>query len=151
MEKPVSQEEGFVSALYISRAKGEPREQIRQGRFLAGHGLEGDAWSGPGDRQVVILTRRARLDVEEDIRHGLCYPRFKETLQLDGLPAAAFPVGERFRAGEALLEVAARGKRCFAECEIVLAGAVCSMRKNAVFARVLETGVIAVGDAVVLE
>ncbi len=140
---------GYVSALYISKEKGHPREEIREGYFKENFGLEGDSWSGAGDRQVVILSRKRRLDVEDDIRNGLCFPRFKETLQVDGIPLEEYAPGTQFQAGEALLEIAGVGKRCFGECEVIQSGGeVCSLKKGAVFARVLKSGMIRKNDGV---
>lgn len=142
--------EGFVSALYISREKGQPRDRISQGFFREDHGLEGDAWSGPGDRQVVILSKKARLSVEDDIRNGLCYPRFKETLQICGVLMNQLVEGSRLEIGDVLLEISRIGKSCFSECEIVQSGSICAMKKNALFARVLKEGIISEGDSVTL-
>ena len=148
MDKEEKNTAGFVSAIYISTEKGSSRKEISCGDFKAGHGLEGDAWSGPGDRQVVILSRKRRLAVEEDIRNGLCYPKFMETLQIDGLLIETFSVGTRFQAGEAVMEISRVGKRCFKECEVVQSGAVCSLSRGAVFARVLQPGRVCRDDEV---
>ncbi len=131
---------GFVSALFLSKEKGTPRLEIPEGYFRSEYGLEGDAWSGPGDRQVVILSQRRRQDVLDDVRNGLCYPKFMETLQVGGLALEACSIGTKFLAGEALMEITGVGKRCFKECEVVQSGSVCSLRKGAVFARVIQSG-----------
>ncbi len=144
-------QKGSVSALFISREKGQSRERIESGFFRQDHGLEGDSWSAPGERQVVLLSKERRDAVTEDSRVGLCYNRFHETLQFTGLPLEEAETGTRFRAGEALLEITRTGKRCFPECKIVRSGAVCPLKKGAVFARVLESGRIAAGDPVALE
>jgi MOSC domain-containing protein YiiM len=148
MEKIPQKGTGTVSAIYISRAKGQPREEIPRGQFLLNHGLDGDAWSGPGDRQVLMLTKKARQDVDADTRNGLCYSRFKETLQIEELPLENFPLGTQLRAGEAVFEIAEKGKRCFPECEIIRSGSRCALKRNAVFLRVLQSGSVSVGDPV---
>lgn len=137
-----------VSALFISRGKGTPRERISQGIFRENHGLEGDAWSGPGDRQLVILSQEARQAVEQDSRNGLCFSHFHETLQIGGIPFERIEKGMRIKIGEVLIEVSRKGKSCFPDCEIVQSGAICDLRKNAVFARILQTGKISEGDPV---
>ena len=139
---------GFVSALFLSQEKGTPRQEISEGYFKSDHGLEGDAWSGPGDRQVVILSHRRRQDVLDDIRNGLCYSKFMETLQVAELALEECPVGTQFSAGEAVLEITRVGKRCFKECEVVQSGSFCSLRKGAVFARVLQSGKIRRDDRI---
>ncbi|OQY33194.1 MAG: hypothetical protein B6241_08820 [Spirochaetaceae bacterium 4572_59] len=141
---------GSVSAIFISRAKGTGRERISSGVFRENHGLEGDAWSGPGDRQVVILTQEVRQAVENDSRKGICFSRFKETLQIRGVPADLIEKGTRMSIGEVLIEVSRKGKSCFPDCEIVQSGSICAMKKNALFARILQTGQISEGDSVIL-
>jgi len=137
-----------VTALYLCREKGVPRMDIEEGLFRTDHGLEGDCYSRPGDRQVTLLDARARRMTDEDTREGLCYARFRETLQLGGLSLKDLPAGTRIRAGEVLLEISAKGKRCFPECAILQTGVKCALAEGAAFARVLEGGRIRKGDPV---
>lgn len=149
MKKTTALPEGRVSGLFISRAKGAPREALARGFFRVDHGLEGDAWSGPGDRQVLLLSEEARRAVTEDPREGLCFARFKETLQVEGFPLAELPVGGRFQAGGAVFETAAKGKRCFPECGIIRdGGPCCALKGAALFARVVREGFTGPGDPV---
>ena len=138
----------YVSALYISREKGKPRVQIEEGLFKKDHGLEGDVRSGAGGRQVVMLSRSVRMGVDNDSRRGLCFSRFKETLQIDGSVSETLFPGVKFKVGEAVLEITGKGKRCFPECEIVQSGAQCGLKSGVLFARVLQTGTVHRDDAV---
>jgi len=63
---------GRVEAICISERRGMPKTALPAARLRADHGIEGDAHSGPGHRQVSILghddiesfKQTGRLDVQ---------------------------------------------------------------------------------------
>ena len=48
--------DGTVAALSISQIKGEKKSNIPSARFIAGHGIDGDAHAGDWHRQVSLLA-----------------------------------------------------------------------------------------------
>jgi hypothetical protein len=70
--------------------------------------IKGRCQSRTGERQVCVITREGRDAVNADHRDGLCFRRFKETLELDEAteselkPGAEFDIGPvRFRVSQA--------------------------------------------------
>jgi len=134
-----------ISAIYIKPSQEETRTSVTEGLFRENYGLEGDCNSGPGDRQVCFLRREERQAVNADTRTGLCYRKFLETIQLEGVSEDILVSGSKFQAGTAVFEVSHVGKRCFPECEIVQAGEDCPLKKSG-YLKVLKSGRIKIGD-----
>ncbi len=142
-----------VTALFIKKEKDNPREEIESGLFVVGRGLEGDLYSGDvdPDRQICVLRREDREAVDADLREGLCFSRFTETLRIEGLELDDLSPGRKLRIGGMTAEVRKRGKRCWPECEIVKTKEPpCALRKGALFMAVIEAGEVRKGDKIVL-
>ncbi len=137
-----------VSGIFIKETKDGLRREIEEGMFLENHGLEGDFNSGEGPRQVCLLRREDRAEVEKDDRDGLCFPRFLETIQIEGLDSEALEKGSWLRIGDTIMKVTVTGKKCWPECEIIRAKSTCALAKSARFLAVLESGRVRKGDEV---
>lgn len=132
----------------MSKSKGESKADIGQGELCRGFGLAGDAHGGDWHRQVSLLAqesidkmRAAGLDVGPG--------DFAENLTTSGLNLSSLPVGTRLLVGDyALLEITQIGKECHDRCDIYHRAGDCVMPREGVFAIVLETGPVQVGDAV---
>jgi len=141
--------EARVSGIYLKGTKESPRIEIPDGFFREGYGLEGDANSGEGPRQVCLLRKEDRRDVEADRREGLCFPRFRETVQTEGLALDFLEKGSRLQAGDAVLRVSRKGKKCWPECRIIQAGSTCALAGSVRFLEVVVTGRIRKNDAII--
>jgi MOSC domain-containing protein YiiM len=119
---------------------------VAQVEVIAGVGISGDAYAGPGDRQLVFFEDTAREALERAEEAGLCYARFFENVRVSGLELAGFTEGDRLALGEAEVEITSARKRCYAECTLTPDG--CLIRGHVAFARVTNGGRISVGDAV---
>jgi MOSC domain-containing protein YiiM len=140
---------GKVVAVCLSLRKGEKKRPAAGGRLIADHGLEGDAHSGPGHRQVSLLAResvdRFRAKGPLDVGPG----DFAENILIEGLDLAALAVGRRLRAGpEAVLEITQLGKECRSPCAIYRMMGDCVMPREGVFARVIRGGEVRPGDGI---
>ena len=118
---------GKIVAVCTSKSKGERKADIGQGDLCQGFGLAGDAHGGDWHRQVSLLAlesidkmRAAGLDVGPG--------DFAENLTTSGLNLFSLPVGTR--------------------CQIYHRAGDCVMPREGVFAVVLESGPVQVGDAV---
>ncbi|MDE6590485.1 MAG: MOSC domain-containing protein, partial [Oscillospiraceae bacterium] len=76
---------------------------------------------------------------------------FGENLVVEGFDFRALPVGTLLRCGEVLLELTQIGKECHSHCEIYKKMGDCIMPREGVFARVLEPGMVSVGDEMTIE
>lgn len=139
---------GRVSAIYIKRDKDSARQEINEGEFRENHGLVGDFNSADGPRQVCLLRKEDRDLVTGDKRNGLCFDRFLETLQIEGIPLEDLNKDSWFRIGDAILKITLTGKKCWPDCEIIKNKSTCGLTKTARFMAVLESGMIRVGDEV---
>lgn len=140
---------GKVEAILISRKKKTPRIEVDKGNFIRDYGLEGDAYSGKGeDRQVTILSKEGREQINNDRRDGLCFQRFIETVRISGIDMDDLKPGKILRIGKGLFEVTKYRKKCYPECEIIKAGTTCALVSEARFLKVIQSGVVKKGDRV---
>ena len=136
---------GNVIAVCISEKKGVQKKNVGSARFIEDWGIENDAHAGKWHRQVSLLSHdrveefRARGAVVDDGAFG-------ENLVVSGFDFKNLPVGTKFRCNDVLLEMTQIGKQCHAHCEIYKVMGDCIMPREGVFARVLHSGTISVGD-----
>ena len=148
MNPEVLKNQGQIVAVSISDRKGVVKHNVDQARLLVDHGLEGDAHAEDGHRQVSLLARES---IDKMIARGATVKPgdFAENLTVDGLEVMTLPVGTRLRVGnDVLLEITQIGKTCHKGCAIRELVGDCVMPREGVFARVLQEGVVKVGDTV---
>lgn len=139
---------GKVVAVCVSASKGEKKKDVGTGMLVEVSGLKGDAHAGPGHRQVSLLAiesvekmRCAGLDVGPG--------DFAENLTTSGIDLCSLPVGTILRVGRSsLLEITQIGKECHQRCAIYHQAGDCVMPREGIFARVIGSGDVTVGDDV---
>jgi MOSC domain-containing protein YiiM len=132
---------GIVRALNISTKKGVIKTPIERAVFLVEEGMEGDAHSGPGKRQVSLLAQESvNKMIQATGLTNLTEGIFAENITTEGLELHTLPVGTRLQIGETLHEVSQIGKECHSGCEI--------MPKEGIFTRVLVGGAVQPGDRI---
>ena len=142
--------EGIVRAVCLSKARGTEKVNVGHGELQADWGLAGDAHAGHWHRQVSLLSadKIAAFNAKgANVQPGA----FGENLVVEGLDFRAMPVGTRLRCGQALLEITQIGKECHSHCAIFHRVGDCIMPREGVFAKVLESGPVAVGDVMRVE
>ena len=142
--------EGIVRAVCLSKARGTEKVNVGRGELQADWGLAGDAHAGHWHRQVSLLSadKIAAFNAKgANVQPGA----FGENLVVEGLDFRAMPVGTRLRCGQALLEITQIGKECHSHCAIFHRVGDCIMPREGVFAKVLESGPVAVGDVMRVE
>jgi MOSC domain-containing protein YiiM len=140
---------GKVLAVNISQKKGEKKNNIDCGLFLENLGLENDAHAQADIiRQVSLLAKESIDKIREkglDVNHG----DFAENLTVEGIDLPSLPIGTRLNVGhEVLLEVTQIGKVCHNRCNIFYTVGDCVMPREGIFAKVLVSGEIKVGDEI---
>lgn len=141
---------GRVIAVCGSERRGTVKRNKSSGFFEAGWGLKGDAHGGNWHRQVSLLSAdriEAFNQRGADVRPGA----FGENLVVEAIDFSTLPVGTLLRCGDVLLELTQIGKECHTHCEIYKRMGDCIMPREGVFARVLRSGTIAVGDEMTVE
>jgi molybdenum cofactor synthesis domain-containing protein len=148
---------GKIRAICISSGRGTAKQNIGRGELIENFGLKGDAHGGNWHRQVSLLALekidafRAKGDAltSSVTADGIIAAgAFGENLVVEGLDPARFPVGTRFRSGDAILELTQIGKEGHNHCEIFRIMGDCIMPREGAFARVLRGGVIQTGDEI---
>jgi MOSC domain-containing protein YiiM len=141
---------GRVRAISISVQKGVPKTNVPQAELQADFGIVGDAHAG-GPRQVSLLAGEQIDELREetaDIAPG----DFAENITTQGLDLRLLRVGNRLRIGATVeLEITQLGKRCHGRCAILERLGDCIMPREGAFARVVQPGLIQVGDAITID
>lgn len=112
-----------------------------------GFGIVGDRFAGKGDRQICMLDCEVAKSVQS--LDGLCTKKFTGNFITKGMNYQSLKTGQKFEAGTAQIEVIQKGKKCYPECALVIAGTPCNLTKGSAFARVIQSGTVKVGDELV--
>lgn len=136
-----------VVAVCTSEKKGMRKKNVGESVLVREHGLAGDAHAGDWHRQVSLLAQES-IDKMRAMGLEVGPGDFAENLTTEGIELVSLPIGTRLRVGKALLEVTQIGKECHSHCAIYQLAGDCVMPKEGIFARVIEEGVVKVGDEV---
>lgn len=136
-----------VTAVCVSKEKGERKVPVPMVELVVGHGIEGDAHAGDWHRQVSLLASESIAKMRAlglDVSNG----DFAENITTAGIELIALRVGDRLAIADALLEITQIGKECHSRCAIYHQAGDCVMPKEGIFARVLRGGTIKPGDGI---
>lgn len=139
---------GRVISVNISKDKGQKKTPVGMARVEEDFGLRDDAHAGDGDRQVSLLAEES---IEKMRAKGLeVNPGdFAENLTTEGIDLTSLLLGTRLAIGEeVLLELTQLGKVCHNPCAIFYQVGECVMPTEGVFARVLKSGWIKIGNQI---
>ncbi len=139
---------GRISSIKISVEKGQPRKAVESVKCIEGYGIEGDRFSGKGSRQVSLLAAES-LPFRNDT--GWCTRRFAENILTEGAEIWNMKAGDRLLVGEAHLEIVQIGNACHEGCPLRRKGLSCLMPGEVVFAKVVKSAEISIGDKIQIE
>jgi molybdenum cofactor synthesis domain-containing protein len=135
-----------VLSVNISEQKGVIKKPVRE-IILTGRGVEGDAHSGPWNRQVSLLGMESIRKFEQEAKRTVQHGEFAENITTEGIALWETHPLDRFRSGELELEVTQIGKECHGtSCAIFKEVGNCVMPKEGIFARVVNSGTLKAGD-----
>ena len=139
---------GKLLAICTSPERGTVKTPVPSARLTVEWGVEHDAHGGNWHRQVSLLS----AEKIEQFRRKVWveYGAFGENLVVEGFDFRSLPVTSRFAIGDAVLEMTQIGKECHNDCVIRQQTGDCIMPREGVFARVVKSGEIHVGDEVTL-
>ena len=139
---------GKIVGVCISNRKGIPKKNVHSAYLEVGKGLKGDAHSGPGPRQVSLLARDS-IDKMRRKGYKLAEGSFAENLTTEGIDLKNLAIGTEIRIGKTvLLRVTQIGKECHTKCAIFRKIGECIMPVEGIFAEVLQSGEIEIGDRI---
>lgn len=137
---------GKIVAICISKKKGVQKKVIKRCKLVENSGLEGDAHAGSWHRQISLLSKEARL-VMENKGAKLNDGDFGENLLTEGIDFVHIKVGNKLRLGkDALVRITQIGKECHDRCSIYYQVGDCIMPREGIFAEVLKGGEIKIDD-----
>ena len=140
---------GKILAINISEKKGVMKTEVPEAVLREDHGIESDAHSGPGIRQLSLLANESIDKIRDKLQVGLCFGRFAENITTEGIALSTLPLGTKLQMGEeAIIEITQIGKECHNECEIKRLAGDCVMPREGVFGRVIKGGNISKGDGI---
>ena len=140
---------GKLLAICTSPQRGTVKTEVESARLTPEWGIETDAHGGNWHRQVSLLSAEKIESFRKKI--WVDYGAFGENLVVEGYDFRNLPVTSRFAIGDVVLEMTQIGKECHNDCVIKQKTGECIMPREGVFARVLESGTIHVGDEMVIE
>jgi MOSC domain-containing protein YiiM len=150
-EKPASPV-GRIVAISISKKRGIPKSNVPFAKLIEDYGIEGDAHAGKWHRQISFLAMES---VEKMRRAGLPKLRpgaFAENITTEFIDIPHIEIGTKVKIGkDTILEITQIGKECHTKCAIYARIGDCVMPKEGIFAKVLKSGEIYVGDKVIIE
>lgn len=145
---------GRVAGLLVRPGRREPTVGVEFAEIEPGFGLKGDHFSGGlnSKRQVTLIAEEDLKAIASflgiaEVSHGST----RRNILTVGINLHALK-NRTFRVGTALLEYAGQCSPCSLMEQTVGAGAYQAMRyRGGIIARVLEAGVVRIGDAVYYE
>ena len=141
---------GRVEWIGVRSGRGQPVEVLQEVQAIPDHGLANDrAAKRAGGRRQVTLIQSEHLPVIESLAKRAAKPDLlRRNLVVSGINLRAL-VGQRFRVGAALFEGTGDCPPCRAmEAALGFGGRHAMAGMGGVTARVLEGGLIRVGDPV---
>lgn len=139
--------EGIIKAVCISEKRGTVKKNINEVNVIKDFGLEGDAHAGKWHRQVSFLS----ADIVDEFNEkgaSVIEGDFGENILAYGIDFKKLPVGTKLICNDAKFEITQIGKECHSHCEIYKRVGDCIMPREGIFAKVLESGTIKVGDKI---
>ena len=151
MDDPVDVELGSVLSIHVAKATKLPMRPVDSVVAEAGTGLVGDRYHGSRHRHVTVQSALSLAEATAALGAPVEAGATRRNITLSGGPVPARP-GTRVRMGEALLEVVRPAAPCRLMDDLIGPGAMKALhaRGGTVF-RILEGGLIRVGDPVVRE
>ena len=151
MDDPLDVDLGTVLVIHVAKATKLPMRPVDSVMAEAGAGLVGDRYHGSRHRHVTVQSAAGLAEASRDLGSPVEPGATRRNITVSGGPVPGRP-GTRVRMGEALLEVVRPAAPCRLMDDLIGPGAMKALhaRAGTVF-RILEGGVVRVGDPVVRE
>lgn len=127
-----------VLSVNVSEKKGIVKHPVPS-VMLSLQGIEGDAHSGPWNRQVSMLGMESIRRFEQEAKRPIGFGEFAENITTQGMELWKCRPLDRFETESFALEVTQIGKKCHGDsCAIFREVGNCVMPKEGIFARFVD-------------
>jgi len=107
----------------------------------------GDAHANNDSHRQVSLLAMSSIEKMREMGAKVGPGDFAENLTIEGMELFTLPVGTRLNIGsDIVFEMTQIGKECHEHCAIFKQVGICVMPKEGIFTRVINGGVVKVGD-----
>lgn len=137
-----------VKELHIKPVKKGDAKAVEAVRLLKDFGPEGDAYGGPGDRQITLLGEDDIEELQKDSEKGLCIKRFTPNVTTTD-SSSELVKGNSYKIGDAVIKVTSVAKKCHEGCLLRdEEKRICLLPKTARFASIIEEGTASISDRI---
>jgi len=137
-----------IVSIAISKKRGTTKKCIEQAELIENYGIKDDAHAGDWHRQLSFLASESIENASSEA-FKLNFGDFAENISTTGIDWKNQPIGQAFKLGDdALVQITQIGKECHKKCAIYYRTGDCIMPKEGVFAKILKSGIIKVGDRI---
>jgi molybdopterin adenylyltransferase len=139
---------GRIKAISVSEKKGTRKKNVLEAQLKAGYGIVGDAHAGKWHRQISLLSFESISQIATQGK-TLSPGDYAENITTEGIDLHLLKAGDRvFFGKDTELEITQIGKKCHTKCEIYKQLKDCIMPRDGIFAKVIKSGSIKVGDEI---
>ena len=137
-----------IVSIAISKKRGTTKKCIEQAELIENYGIKDDAHAGDWHRQLSFLASESIENAGSEA-FKLNFGDFAENISTTGIDWKNQPIGQAFKLGDdVLVQITQIGKECHKKCAIYYRTGDCIMPKEGVFAKILKSGIIKVGDRI---
>lgn len=140
-----------IIAVCTSKNKQTKKINVRCACLKEDFGIIGDAHSSSDTHRQISLLAIESINKMRALGLNVHPGDFAENLTTEGTDLVALPVGSKLLVGkDVILEVTQIGKECHTRCAIYKQAGDCIMPKEGIFARVIKSGEVKIGDKIEL-
>ena len=135
-----------VEQLTSYSERGTKGNQLNEATLIKDQGMLGDCHATGGERQLTLISTKAKEWMKSSETKGLCFSKFHENIVIDEMSLETLQDDVKLKIGDALLELSSVRKKCYPElCKLAQNGEECLLKQEVRFAKVIKGGVVAVG------
>lgn len=144
-------QKGKIKNIKIFINKGEPGQNVSSVQCAVDLGLLGDRFAKGGEKQLTMIDDICESWLVQQEMQGLCFKRFKANITAENFDLSVLKTGDKLFCGDAVLEISAENKECFAECVRIQGKMECMLRSHAKYLKVIRSGKINTEDEIFTE
>ncbi len=138
-----------IIAVCKSEKKQTKKIDVKYASLEENIGIIGDAHSSGNTHRQISLLAIESINKMRALGLNVNPGDFAENLTTEGIDLASLPIGKKINVGkEVILEVTQIGKECHTRCAIYEQAGDCIMPKEGIFAIVIASGEVKIGDEI---